>query len=55
MISSEMPELLVHSDRIIRVNDNEIVGTLNNPTQEEIMSIIMKDKIKQSKVQRGDR
>jgi len=55
MISSEMPELLVHSDRIIIVNDNEIVGTLNNPTQEEIMSIIMKDKIKQSKVQRGDR
>lgn len=44
MISSEMPELLAYSDRIMVMNDNKILGILKNPSQEEIMNIIMEDK-----------
>jgi len=44
MISSEMPELLTHSDRIIVMNDNKILGTFDSISQEEIMSLILKDK-----------
>ena len=45
LISSEMPELLAHSDRILVMNDNRIIAELQDTDQEEIMSIIMKDKL----------
>ena len=45
MISSEMSELLVNSDRIIVMNGYKILGSLEEPDQEEIMSMIMKDKL----------
>lgn len=43
MISSEMPELLANSDRILVMNQNRIIGEMVDPTQEEIMSLIMTD------------
>lgn len=46
MISSEMPELLAHSDRVLVMNDNHILGTLTDPDQETIMHMIMEDKNK---------
>jgi ABC-type sugar transport system ATPase subunit len=46
MISSEMPELLAHSDRIIVMNKGRILATLQQTTQEKIMSLIMDDIIK---------
>lgn len=45
MVSSEMTELLAHSDRIIIMNNNRIVGILTDADQEKIMSMIMKDKM----------
>ena len=44
MISSEMQELLLHSDRIMVMNDFKILGIFEKIEQEEIMSVIMKDK-----------
>lgn len=44
MISSEMSELLTYSDRIMVMNDNKILGILKDPSQEEIMNMIMEDK-----------
>jgi len=44
MISSEMPELLAYSDRIMVVNDYKILGILKDPSQEKIMNMIMEDK-----------
>lgn len=44
MISSEMQELLLHSDRIMVMNDYRIIGIFDEIEQEEIMSIILKDK-----------
>lgn len=44
MISSEMTELLTHSDRIMIMNDYRILGIFGKIEQEEIMSEIMKDK-----------
>ncbi len=46
MISSEMSELLAHSDRVIIMNDYKILGVLEGKeqTQHKIMSMIMKDK-----------
>ena len=46
MISSEMPELLAHSDRILVMNKGRILAALQHTTQEQIMSIIMDDIIK---------
>jgi ABC-type sugar transport system ATPase subunit len=46
MISSEMPELLAHSDRIMVMNKGRILATFQQPTQEMIMSLIMEDIIK---------
>lgn len=47
LISSEMQELLNNSDRIIVLNDKHIVGEVgNDSTQEEIMELILKDKVK---------
>ncbi len=46
MISSEMPELLAHSDRVMIMNDNHILGILIEPDQEKIMHMIMEDKNK---------
>jgi ABC-type sugar transport system ATPase subunit len=46
MISSEMPELLAHSDRIMVMNKGRILATFRQPTQEMIMSRIMEDIIK---------
>ena len=43
MISSEMPELLNHSDRVLVMNRNKIIAVLNDTNQEEIMSLIMQD------------
>ena len=43
MISSDMPELLAHSDRIIVMNGGRILGTFDHASQEQIMSLIMDD------------
>lgn len=43
MISSEMPELLAHSDRILVMNKGRILGTFCDTTAEKIMSLIMHD------------
>lgn len=44
LISSDMPELLAMSDRILVMNRDRIVSSLpGNTTQEEIMSVIVKD------------
>ena len=44
LVSSDMTELLGNADRILVVNENRIIAELTDTTQEEIMSIIMKDK-----------
>lgn len=48
MISSELSELIAHSDRTIVINKGRILGIFNHNevTQEKIMSLIMKDIIK---------
>ena len=46
MISSEMPELLANSDRIIVMNNKKIVGVFDETDQEEIMSVILADNMK---------
>ncbi len=46
MISSEMPELINHSDRIIIMNDSKVLGSFLDVDQEMIMSVIMEDKNK---------
>lgn len=46
MISSEMPELLAHSDRVMVMNDYRILDILKEPDQEKIMYMIMEDKNK---------
>jgi ABC-type sugar transport system ATPase subunit len=46
MISSEMPELLAHCDRLLVMNKGRILATLQQTTQEKIMSLIMDDIIK---------
>lgn len=46
MISSEMPELLVHSDRIMVMNQGRILGIFEDIDQEAIMSLIMEDIMK---------
>ena len=43
LISSEMPELLKHSDRILVMNDYRIIHEAYDITQEEIMSLIIED------------
>ena len=50
LITSDMPELLSNSDRILVMNDGKILGELTDPTQEEIMTMIMKDKGKIAEV-----
>lgn len=50
MISSEMPELLAHSDRILVMNNGKSLGLYSNITQEEIMSLIMKDLVSRKRV-----
>lgn len=44
MISSDMQELLLHSDGIMVMNDFKILGIFEKIEQEEIMTVIMKDK-----------
>jgi ABC-type sugar transport system ATPase subunit len=46
MISSEMPELLAHSDRIMVMNKGKLLGIFRQVTQETIMSLIMEDIVK---------
>lgn len=54
-ISSELPELLEIADRILVMNEFHIVAEVtNNATQEEIMSIILNDKINKDKNGRID-
>jgi ABC-type sugar transport system ATPase subunit len=45
MISSEMQELLAHSDRVMVMNRGKVLGTFYNEdiSQEKIMSLIMED------------
>jgi ABC-type sugar transport system ATPase subunit len=45
MVSSEMEELLAHSDRIMVMNQGHVLGTFynNELDQEKIMSLIVKD------------
>jgi ABC-type sugar transport system ATPase subunit len=45
MISSDMPELLAHGDRLLVMNNGRIIGAFQQTTQEKIMSLIMKDVI----------
>ena len=49
LISSELPELLEYSDRILIMNDNRIIAEKIETTQEEIMTIILNDKTKTKK------
>jgi ABC-type sugar transport system ATPase subunit len=49
MISSEMPELLAHSDRIMIMNRGRILGIFEGATQEMIMSLIMDDMMRNAK------
>jgi ABC-type sugar transport system ATPase subunit len=51
MVSSEMPELLAHCDRILVMNNGHIIGDFYNGTitQEEIMSMIVEDIMNTSK------
>jgi ABC-type sugar transport system ATPase subunit len=51
LISSEMPELLTHSDRILVMNRNRIISEFFQTHQEEIMSTIMKDNLQNVEVQ----
>jgi ABC-type sugar transport system ATPase subunit len=51
LISSEMPELLNHSDRILVMNRNRIVAELFQTNQEEIMSAIVKDNMQRAEIQ----
>jgi ABC-type sugar transport system ATPase subunit len=44
MISSEMPELLANSDRIMIMDDHAIIGIYEGISQEEIMSKILEHK-----------
>jgi ABC-type sugar transport system ATPase subunit len=44
MISSEMPELLANSDRIMIMDDHAIIGVYEDISQEEIMSKILEHK-----------
>lgn len=46
MISSEMPELIAHSDRIMIMNDYKILGVLDHADQQTIMHTIIEDKAK---------
>ncbi len=46
MISSDMPELLAHSDRLMVMNKGRVLGIFRQTTQENIMSLIMEDIIK---------
>ena len=43
MISSELPELLAHSDRVMVMNHGRVLGIYNEIEQEQIMSLIMQD------------
>lgn len=53
-ISSELPELLEIADRILIMNDFHIAAEVGNDvTQEEIMSIILNDKINKGENRRG--
>ena len=51
MISSEMPELLAHSDRIMVMNKGRVLEVFEDTNQEEIMSIIMEDNIKRQETE----
>jgi len=53
MISSEMTELLAHSDRIMVMNHGRILTVADRIDQESIMSLIMKD-IMKGKVSSGE-
>ncbi len=46
MISSELPELLAHSDRVMIMNHGRVLGIYTEIEQEQIMSLIMRDMIK---------
>ena len=49
MISSEMPELLAHSDRVMIMNDYRLVGMLEEADQQTVMQVIMEDTAKNVK------
>ena len=49
LVSSEMPELLNNSDRIVVMNDYRIIAEYQEATQEEIMGTIMRDKANRRK------
>lgn len=49
LVSSDMTELLNNATRVIIMSDGQIIGEGQAPTQEEIMSAIMKFKSKSSK------
>jgi ABC-type sugar transport system ATPase subunit len=44
MVSSEMPELLTNCDRIVVMDEFEIIGTLEEMHQETIMRLILDHK-----------
>ncbi len=46
LISSEMPEVLSHSDRVLIMNDFKIIADVLETTQNDVMYTIMQDKAK---------
>ncbi len=46
LISSEMPELLAHSDRVMVMSQGRVLGIFDEIQQEQIMSLIMQDMMK---------
>jgi ribose transport system ATP-binding protein/inositol transport system ATP-binding protein len=53
LISSEMPELLNHSDRILVMNDRRIIHESTDTTQEMIMEVILSDISNHNSIERG--
>lgn len=53
LISSEMPELLNHSDRILVMNDKRIIYESTGTTQEKIMEVILSDISNRNSAERG--
>ncbi len=54
LISSEMPELLAHSDRVMVMSQGRVLGIFDEIRQEQIMSLIMKDMMKSEQMPREE-
>ncbi len=54
LISSEMPELLAHSDRVMVISQGRVLGIFEEIEQERIMSLIMQDMMKSKQTLREE-